>query len=140
MAQVERTSEDSRDARRSNAGGSKKSDGWKGFVNVELSDKQKTEVKKLMGNYADAWVSVMGRVAEGYKLTVSYDDPHSTWNVSLTCRALADSNLGLTLTGRGGSFMAATVSLWYKDEKMLKGVWELSAVAGRREMAEDDVE
>lgn len=140
MAQVERQKEEKHDVRRSNAGGGKVSDTWKGFVNIELSDKEKSEVKKLFERYGDAWSHILGRVAEGYKLTVSYDDQHTTWNVSLTCRALEDRNLGLTLTGRGGSCQAACISLWYKDERMLKGVWELSRVGGRREMSETDVE
>lgn len=139
MAQVERKQEDARDVRRSNSGGGKVQDTWKGFVNVELSDKEKLEVKKLFDKYGDAWTHLLGRVSEGYKLTVSYDDQHTTWNVSLTCRALADSNLGLTLTGRGGSCQAACISLWYKDEKMLKGIWDFSTIVGRKTMDQTDV-
>lgn len=140
MGQIERVRENERDDRRTATNGRASSDGWKGFVNLDLSDKQKAEVKKLFDRYADAWTHLLGRVAEGYKLTVSYDDAHTTWNVSLTCRALADPNMGLTLTGRGGSCQAACISLWYKDEKALRGVWEVNAVTARRHMDETDVE
>lgn len=140
MAQVERQQEEKRRGNGGSARNSGGADSWKGFVNVDLSDKEKAAVKKMFDRYGDAWSHILGRVGEGYKLTVSYDDPHSTWNVSLTCRALADSNLGLTLTGRGGSCQAACVSLWYKDATMLKGVWELSAVKGRQQLEVDDVE
>lgn len=139
MGQVERNAENGRDERRGAAGSGKASDGWKGFVNIELSDKQKVAVKKLFDRYGDAWTHVLGRVAEGYKLTISYDDKHTTWNVSLTCRALADNNLGLTLTGRGGSCQAACISLWYKDETLLRGVWELQPLAGSGHLDVDDV-
>jgi uncharacterized protein YktA (UPF0223 family) len=140
VAQIERNKEERRGGNGGHAGNKNAGDSWKGFVNIELSYQQKMEAKKLFGKYDQAWTHVLGRVAEGYKLTVSYDDQHTTWNVSLTCRALADSNLGLTLTGRGGSCQAAVVSLWYKDHDLLKGVWELSAVGGRRGLEETDIE
>ena len=140
MAQVERSREDERDGRRRSANNRPAGDGWRGFVNLDLSDKQKAEVKKLFDKYGDAWTHILGRVSEGYKLTISYDDPHTTWNVSLTCRELADSNMGLTLTGRGGSCQAACISLWYKDEKVFHGVWEFSAVSLRRQLDQTDVE
>jgi len=140
MAQVERRQEEKRDGGRSAAGSTPSPSTWKGFVNVDLSDKEKAAVKKLFDRYSDAWSHLLGRVAEGYKLTVSYDDQHTTWNVSLTCRALADSNLGLTLTGRGGSCQAACISLWYKDSVMLHGVWELSPRVVRSGLSETDVE
>jgi len=140
VAQVERQQEERRNGRGGGSGSPQSNDGWKGFVNLELSDKQKAEVKKLFDRYGDAWTHCLGRVAEGYKLTVSYDDPHTTWNVSLTCRSLADHNLGLTLTGRGGSCQAAVISLWYKDDRALKGVWELQPLAGRGRLEETDVE
>lgn len=140
MGQLERLAEEKRYGRSGDTRGSEVHNTWKGFVNLDLSDKQKQEVKRLFDKYGDAWTHILGRVAEGYKLTVSYDDQHTTWNVSLTCRALADSNLGLTLTGRGGSCQAACISLWFKDSRVLKGVWELSAVATKRMMEETDVE
>jgi hypothetical protein len=139
VAQIERQIEEKKhgNGRASRAGSG--NDGWRGFVNVELSDKDKSKVRALFERYGDAWSHILGRVAEGYKLTVSYDDPHTTWNVSLTCRALADNNLGLTLTGRGGSCQAACISLWYKDETMLQGVWEGVKVAGRGGLDVNDV-
>ena len=139
MAQVERVQENKRGEAGKSANRGQTNDGWKGFVNVELSDKDKQAVKKLFEKYADAWGHILGRVAEGYKLTVSYDDPHTTWNVSLTCRALADNNLGLTLTGRGGSMQAACISLWYKDQYMLKGIWDMVALAKSTQLDVDDV-
>ena len=140
MAQVERQREERFSGKGSSSKGVAGSDSWKGFVNVELSDKDKDAVRKLFDKYGEAWTHILGKVAEGYKLTISYDDPHTTFNVSLTCRALADSNLGLTLTGRGGSVQAACISLWYKDTRMLKGIWDLIPLSSQRGMSETDVE
>jgi len=140
VAQVERGQEERRGkvSREKSNGGTQ--DGWKGFVNLELSDKEKQAVKRLFEKYGDAWGSILERVGLGYKLTVSYDDPHTTFNVSLTCRAVGDKNVGLTLTGRGGSMQAACVSLWYKDQHVLKGDWSGVGVGRAGRMEVDDVE
>ncbi len=113
---------------------------WRGFVDCELSSYDKAEIKKLMGNYGDAWSEVMGMVTEGYKCTLSYDDAHNTWNCSLTCQPTGMANSGLTLSGRGGSLQASVVCFWYKHSRILQGHWGTASIASKRQFAEDDVE
>lgn len=139
MAQVERQQENKREKGQSGRVSGSVDSTWKGFVNLELTDKDKAAARKLFDRYADAWGAILERVGLGYKLTVSYDDPHTTFNVSLTCRALADKNLGLTLTGRGGSMQAACVALWYKDQHVLKGDWTGAAMAFNTQLDVDEV-
>lgn len=98
-------------------------DGWKGFINVELTDQQKPEVKELMRDMQSVWDEVIDLIAADYKLTVSFDGERSAWNASLTCRSTADRNGGLTLTGRGGSFVAALAALVYKHVRILNRDW-----------------
>jgi len=114
-------------------------DGWIGFVNCELTDAQKAECKKLIGTFDQAWRALHDLIAEGYKMTVSYDDGHTTWNVSLTGRKGAGKNQGLTLTGRGGSEAAAYVSLWFKHETVLKGDWTSQTQPDRFRLRPDDI-
>ncbi len=114
-------------------------DGWIGFVNCELTDVQKAECKKLLPTFDQAWQSLHELIGLGYKMTVGYDDPHSTWNVSLTGRKGSGKNQGLTLTGRGGSEVAAYVSLWYKHEVVLKRDWTSLAQPDRFRLRPDDI-
>lgn len=117
----------------------KKADGWIGFVNCELTEEQKADCKRHIGAFDQAWKDLHDLIAVGYKMTVSYDEIHTTWNVSLTGRKDTGKNQGLTLTGRGGSEAAAYVSLWYKHEIVLKRDWSSQAQPDRFRLRPDDI-
>lgn len=125
----------SRDEARSKAA----ADGWKGFVNLELSVDEKPDVMRLAASPEDVWSELLEMVASDYKLTVSYDGNRSVWNVSLTCRSVADRNGGLTLTGRGGSFIGAAASLVYKHVHILKRDWSQAVTQLATRFGENDV-
>lgn len=112
---------------------------WIGFVNLELTPEQKAQCKSLLSDVDSAYADVFGRIPLGYKLSVMYDDAHTTWNVSLTCTDASEENAGLCLTGRGGSFNSALVALWYRDVYLLKGKWTAAEKIGLGRMGEDDV-
>lgn len=99
-------------------------DGWKGFVNVELTDTQKPLVKALMTQGDHLWTVVWDLIDAGYKLTMSNDPSHNSYNVSMTCRVPKDPNNGLTLTGRGGTVLGAMASFVFKHETILEGRWD----------------
>lgn len=139
MGLNDRKQDQKEDKRGKQLGFSTVDDGWKGFVNYELDGQQKEEVRKLFDKYPDAWSWLQGRVFEGYKLTMSYDGAHTTWNVSLTCKVAGSINAGLTLTGRGGGCQAACVALWYKDTVGLGGSWNSVRSTNGRGLEIDDV-
>lgn len=98
-------------------------DGWRGFVNVELTTEQKLEAKKLLNDAPRVWDNIFSLISEGYKMTLSYDDARSAYNLSMTCRAERDPNKGLTLSGRGGTEHSAAASFWYKHRVIFLGKW-----------------
>jgi len=107
-------------------------DGWKGFVNVELSDAQKPLVKALMSDMGRVWTTVWDLVDAGYKLTISNDPTHNSYNLSMTCRNAKDRNNGLTLTGRGGTVEGACASFVFKHSDILEGDWTTQSARGQR--------
>lgn len=114
-------------------------DGWRGFVNVELSDSQKKAVKATLNKGAEQWARVIDLVMDGYKLTVSFDDRNTSFVFAMTCRDPNDDNRGLTLTARGGSLASAVAAWVYKHDEILKGRWDKAAEITRGRMTEDDV-
>lgn len=112
-------------------------DGWKGFVNVELLDAHKPLVKASQENPDRLWVVIWDLIDGGYKLTISNDAQHNSYNVSMTCRAAKDVNNGLTLTGRGGSVLGAVASFVFKHDVLLEGDWTTGSTAQRGSGGED---
>lgn len=138
MSQIEKAAQDKKTKARLAAKGAAQADGWKGFVNVELTDEQKADAKRLLGDGERLWDNLLSLVEENHKLTISHDDMRSAYNVSITCKARGNPNEGLTLTGRGGSFIAAAVSLWYKHDVVLQGVWGRATTNTGNTMAADE--
>lgn len=138
MGQLENVRDEKRGRKADVARDKAKADGWRGFVNVELTAAQKKDAAKLLTDVARLWDNLFALIEDGYKLTVSYDFDHEAYNVSLTCRADDDPNKGLTLTGRGGSVEAALVSFSYKHVTILEKVWGEAGTQGTHKFATDD--
>lgn len=112
---------------------------WVGFADVELTQVDKAALKAMGDMDGEAWETVLELVETGYKMSLSYDELHTTYNLSLTCNDSQNQNAGLTLTGRGGSLRAATLSLWYKHTQMLKGDWTSARSMQKGKMNADDM-
>lgn len=111
---------------------------WRGFVSCELSEAQKKGGKAKAPDQAGLWLYLEGRVDSGYRFSWSRDEAHDSEVLALTCRNDKDANQGLTLTARGGSFLAALTGLWVKDVFVLRGEWERAATESGKGMGEDD--
>lgn len=114
-------------------------DGWRGFVNVELTDTQKKAVKATLGEGAAHWTRVLDLVSDGHKLSVSWDERNTSFVFAMTCRDPQDDNRGLTLTARGGSLASAVAAWVYKHDTILKGRWDKAGEIQKGRMGEDDV-
>lgn len=111
---------------------------WAGFVDVEMTIADKAACRAETVDFDQIWHDVEDLVEEGYKLSVTFDDEHTTWNVSLTCRALKHTNSGYTMSARGGTFAAAVRAFWYKHFRMLEGNWANGSAKHSAQMALDD--
>jgi len=98
-------------------------DGWKGFVNVEIPEAQKDQVKSLRNKPDELWRVILDLVENGYKMSVTCDQKYSLYNLSLTCKNPKDVNNGYTLSGRGGTLLGAMASFVYKHATILEGAW-----------------
>lgn len=114
-------------------------DGWKGFVNVELNEVDKAQVRALVNDMNAVWYVVWDLVDRGYKLTISFDASHDVYNCSMTCRADREPNQGLTLSGRGGTVQAAVASFVFKHQTLLGGSWSQAFDGGGRASGPDFV-
>lgn len=123
MGQLEKNTAEQKQKARLAAKKKAQEDGWRGFVNVELTANQKAEAKRMLTDLPRVWDNVFGLVEEGYKMTLSYDEQRTAFNMSFTCKRRGDANQGLTLSGRGGSVEAAAVSFWYKHYVVLQMAW-----------------
>jgi hypothetical protein len=108
---------------KANKAATRQDDGWQGYVNVELSTGDKEGVSELASMMDDVWATIWDLVDAGYKLSVSCDATHNTYNASLTCKNPVDKNRGLTLSGRGGMIVLALASLVYKHRVLLNRDW-----------------
>lgn len=110
---------------------------WVGFVDVELTPADKALCAQLSSDWDAVWADIEGLVEEGYKLSLSYDDAHTTWNASVTCRQVGSANKGYTLSGRGGTLARAVSAVWFKHFHVLEGDWSNRSVSGSGQMALD---
>lgn len=115
-----------------------KFEAWRGFVDVEMTAEDKVACKAATVDFDQVWADLEELVEEGYKMTLSYDEAHTTWNVSLTCRAEKHVNEGYTMSARGGSFAAAARAFWFKHFSMLNEDWSAQAKKGSSQLAADD--
>ncbi len=114
-------------------------DGWKGFVNLELNEQQKLGVKALRERSAEVWMVIEDLVDGQYKASMSYDPNNDTYNFSMTCKKKGDINEGMTLTGRGGTLIGSMASFVYKHRDVLEGDWTSVGVQRGRGVDEDFV-
>lgn len=114
-------------------------DGWKGFVNVDLTDAQKAVVKSMRADIQKCWTVVFDLVEGEYKLSLSLDAKNNAYVFSMTARRVKDVNHGLTLTSRGGTVEGAVASFVYKHSVVLEGDWTSAARRTGGGMGEDDV-
>lgn len=97
---------------------------WQGFVDIPLSEAQKADFKSWNVEADDILAAVASVVTDGYKVTLSHDEKHGTYQASLTCLADGDPNRGFTMSGRAGDPLKALAVALYKHLEIAQGgVW-----------------
>lgn len=110
----------------------KKERQFNGFVNCEL-DKETKELAKAWIKSQKDFDSIMERLLDGYKLSISQDLYNDCYQASLTCTAEDNPNTGWCLVGRGPSYLAAIGMVAYKHLIVLEGQWGESEKRGGRD-------
>jgi hypothetical protein len=105
-------------------GNGKTPGGWRGFVDIYLTDVDKARVKEMSTEALDVCGYIGDLVNDGLKLTLSADPENSSFVAAVTGKVEGDPNHGLTMNGRGGSLERAICAVWYKHvEVAQRGVW-----------------
>lgn len=112
-------------------------DGWKAFVNLEMSAAMKESYRAWGVEDMDIWSWLESRLIGLYKLSISFDSAHDSFVSSLTCRNPADKNTGLSLTARGGDWFKSLRVLAWKDGVYLKNDWTAEVQEGLKD--KDDI-
>lgn len=108
------------------------------FVRVELTEAEKAEFRALLTGGEFDVIDFDGWVRDGYKLSLTYDEQHSSFIATLTAQYRDMPNAGLVLTGRGKTVAAALAVLEFKD-RYLAGDDGWAAAEQRRGGSYDDV-
>lgn len=95
-----------------------------GFVNVQLSDEERTAAVLDYADNDTLWDTLVVSIKDGYKVTLSYDGETNSY-----CAALSGTNCGkpnerLTLTAWGSDEIMALQYLIYKHVTKLEFVWQ----------------
>jgi len=101
---------------------------WNGFVNCELTAEDKATFKVWDVDFGDAFDLLVGRVTEGYRLSVSHNKKNDSFIASLTGSEDCGDNAGYTLSAFGKDIATAMRVLAYKDGFILEGVWDNAKV------------
>lgn len=108
------------------------------FVQMELSNEQKAEFRALASSGEFDRIDVDGWLHEGYKLTINYDDAHTTVIASLTAQYTDMENSGLVLTARGSDFSTAVAVLYFKHRYIAPDqLWR--SYTNTRDRSADDI-
>ncbi len=94
---------------------SKGSDGFKGFVTIELTSQDRETIdESYQAKQVDLWGFICDAVGDGYKFSLVADFTHSCCIATLTGRGKENENEGYALSARGPDPDGATLVLWYK--------------------------
>jgi len=110
-------------------------DGFQGFVDIPLSDADKTEVEVwAQPGQVDVDAFLIQVVDDGYKFSLVADPEHNSCIATLTGRHEGCENKGYALSARGPDALGAMVALWYKHATLAHwGAWtEQGKVADRQ--------
>lgn len=93
------------------------------FINFELTERHKTELREFAGNGEISWADCERCILDGYALKIS-----PMRNGDGFAATLSDSNEGSAfnghaISGRGGTPFNAFASVYYKHYYALSGDW-----------------
>lgn len=95
---------------------------WKGFVNVRMTDQEKSYVKDNLLEEMDGLEFLMNAATDGYKCSISYSIPEDVFTVSLTGQYQQKPNAGITMSIRHRELIVALTALSFCSREDGKSV------------------
>jgi len=102
---------------------------WKGFVNVTLTDKEKTAIKAMEVTDDDLFDCLLTVIDAGHKVTITRKKDSPAAVVSFTGTDAENKNFGYTLSSFAPQLRDAVKVNFYKHHYILSGDWS-SIVTG----------
>ena len=84
---------------------------WLGFVNVKLTQEEKTAIKDNLLSEEAGYEFLMNAATVGYKCSISYSIPEDVFTVSLTGQYQEKPNAGITMSMRHRDLIVAITAL-----------------------------
>jgi len=97
--------------------------GWKGFVNIELAQVDKKKIRENLVAFEDFghWAEVT--TAEGYKISISFDQERDCFVATLTSNDPDNDNYGYSMSQRHSHLQVALTALVYAHDTKAGGAW-----------------
>ncbi len=99
-----------------------------GFINLDFTDDEKTNIDAWMDAFGEEPVhAVVSLVEANWKVGISWDDYHSTYQVALTCKDQASSYFGYCFTLKHDDVgKAMLVFRWFYDVMLKEDLYALN--------------
>lgn len=97
---------------------------WKGFKDFRLTADQLEGFGMWDAHDEDLLDLVQGVIAQGYKLTFSYNGQSDTYNAAMTCNIEKHPHQGFTMSAFAPAFYPALRLLMYKHWILADGDWD----------------
>jgi|SRR5215831_4567322 len=93
------------------------------FVNYDLTESDKTLLRKANPSAEQVLGGIASLAKEGYKVSISWDSRSDCVQAFLIGAAKACPNYGFILTARAAGAHKALASLFWKHSSVFDGVW-----------------
>jgi len=97
---------------------------WKGFKDFKLTAEQLEGFGAFDTDDDDLMDLIQTVLAEGYKVTLTYNGQSDTYNCAMTCNAEKHKNQGYTMTAFAPTAYTAMKLLMYKHAVLLEADWD----------------
>jgi hypothetical protein len=97
---------------------------WKGFKDFRLTAEQLEGFGLFDTDDDDLMDLIQVSLAEGYKVTLTYNGQSDTYNCAMTCNAEKHKNQGYTMSAFAPTAYMAMKLLMYKHAVLLEGDWD----------------
>jgi len=107
---------------------------FKGFIEYDLTEPERAELKKLEFGIVDANVQLENLVRDEYRVSFGFDFYNSTFTCSLSHKDPKHRNAGWVLVGRGSEPIKALKQVVYKHHTIFDGDWSNARAMSRSEL------
>lgn len=97
---------------------------WRGFIDVKMTDAEKEMFSQWDVHDHDLFVLLSEAVAQGHKLSLTFNKQNDTFVCSFTGNEGTDKHEGYTLSAYGGDWYIAVRALVFKHVILLESDWK----------------